>query len=555
METLIGKAASPGIAIGSLLWAAHETISVEKRTVSDPEAEVQRFVDAQSKALLLLSELGEKAKVTLGEENALLFEIHQMMLTDGDFEDSIRSIIRTNQVCAEYAVNQTAENFAAAFSAMDDDYMKARAADVKDISKRLLEILSGQEDTEITSEAPCIYAAEDFTPSETARFARGRVLAMITEAGAKTGHTAIFARTMDLPAVMGLGPGLSRLNGRTVIVDGTAGLVLVDPDREKLVEYETLLNQARADKARQAKLFGAPAITKDGQRIALCANIGSVEDTELALAGDAEGIGLFRSEFLYLQAANYPSEETQFAAYRAVCEKLAPRRVIIRTLDIGADKQADYFGLDKEENPALGYRAIRICLDRTDMFKTQLRALLRASVYGHLAIMLPMITAPWEVIAVRELLETAKAELACEGKPYDPSIELGIMIETPAAVMVSDKLAKVADFFSVGTNDLTQYVLSIDRQNSKLNRYLDPHHLGLLRMLRCAADCIHKAGKWIGICGELAADPDLTELFLAMGIDELSMPPARILPLKERIRSLDLSSGKEALLNALDWED
>ncbi len=553
MKIIRGKAASAGLAIGTLFWLERREIQTEKRGVADPEAEVQRFFAARKKAIAELTRLEQHTREKLGEENALLFEIHRMMLLDEDYEDSICAIIRKERACAEYAVEQTAQTFAAGFAAMEDSYMQARAADVRDVSRGLLEQLAGGAGSGIPAQAG-IYAAEDFSPSETARFDREKVWALITEGGAETGHAAIFARTIGLPAVMGLGGGLKEWNGAAVIVDGNEGLVIAEPDEETLRRYRAQSAAQSAAKLQLDALRGLPSITRDGQRVELCANIGSVSDASPALENDAEGVGLFRSEFLYLQESDYPSEERQYAAYRAVCEQFSPKRVIIRTLDIGADKQADYFGLEKEENPALGYRAIRICLDRTEVFKTQLRALLRASAHGRLAIMLPMVTAPWEVEAARALLEEAKRELIAEGKAYAPDVELGIMIETPAAAMVSDRLSKTADFFSVGTNDLTQYSLAIDRQNSRLDRYLDKRHPGLLRLIRRAAESIHKEGKWIGICGELAADKELTELFLAMGIDELSMAPAAILPLRAHIRSLDLTGRREALLQALDWD-
>ena len=553
MKIIRGKAASAGLAIGELFWLERREIQTEKRGVADPEAEVRRFFVAREKAIAALTRLEQQTREKLGEENALLFEIHRMMLLDGDYEDSICAIIRNERTGAEYAVEQTAQAFAAGFAAMEDAYMQARAADVRDVSRGLLEQLSGSAGGGIPEQAG-IYAAADFSPSETARFDREKVRALITEGGAETGHAAIFARTMGLPAVMGLGAGLKEWNGVVVIVDGNEGLVIAEPDEETLRRYHTRSVAQSAAKLQLDALRGVPSITRDGQRVELCANIGSVSDATPALENDAEGVGLFRSEFLYLQESNYPSEETQYAAYKSVCEKFSPRRVIIRTLDIGADKQADYFDLKKEENPALGYRAIRICLDRTEVFKTQLRALLRAGAHGRLAVMLPMITAPWEVEAARALLEEAKRELSAEGKAYAPDVELGIMIETPAAAMISDRLAKTADFFSVGTNDLTQYSLAIDRQNNRLDRYLDKRHLGLLRLIRLAADSIHKEGKWIGICGELAADKELIELFLAMGIDELSMAPAAILPLRAYVRSLDLTGRREALLQALDWD-
>ncbi|MEA4969038.1 MAG: phosphoenolpyruvate--protein phosphotransferase [Candidatus Pelethousia sp.] len=554
MKIIRGKAASAGLAIGTLLWLERREIQTEKRGVIDPEAEVRRFFAAREKAIAELIQLEQQTREKLGEENALLFEIHRMMLLDEDYEDSVCAIIRDAHTGAEHAVEQTAETFAAGFAAMEDAYMQARAADVRDASRGLLEQLAGGAGDEILPEQAGIYAAADFSPSETARFDRENVWALVTEGGAETGHAAIFARTMGLPAVMGLGVGLKEWNGAAVIVDGDEGLVITEPDEETLRRYHMRSAAQSAAKLRLDAVRGVPSITRDGQRVELCANIGSVSDATTALENDAEGVGLFRSEFLYLQESDYPSEETQYAAYKAVCEKFSPRRVIIRTLDIGADKQAAYFGLEKEENPALGYRAIRICLDRTEVFKTQLRALLRAGAHGRLAIMLPMITAPWEAEAARALLEEAKRELLAAGKAHATDVELGIMIETPAAAMVSDKLAKAADFFSVGTNDLTQYSLAIDRQNSRLGRYLDKHHLGLLRLIRRAADSIHKEGKWIGVCGELAADKGLTELFLAMGIDELSMAPAAILPLRAHIRSLDLTGRREALLEALDWD-
>ncbi len=553
MYTIVGKAVSPGIAIGRIVYFSQRKLTVERRSVADADIEVERFKLAVSQAGKELVDLAQRTEKELGKENAMLFEVHQMMLEDADYQDAVISIIRTEQVCAEYAVDQTAKQFSELFSHMDDDYMKARAADVQDVSNRVLRILSGDEISPSAPNTPSIYAAMDFSPSETAGFEPGKVLAMVCEAGSENSHTAIFARTMGIPAVIGLDNGLKDMNGHTVIVDGATGKIIVDPDEETLILYREQIALQKRQKHKLEALKGMPAVTVDGQRVDLFANIGSVEDAKLALQMDAEGIGLFRSEFLYLQTSDYPTEQMQFEAYQSVVKLMGQRKVVIRTLDIGADKQINYFGIEKEENPALGYRAIRICLDRPQVFKAQLRALLRASAHGKLAIMLPMITSMQEVQQAKRIFTEAKEELDGEGIPYDKSIELGIMIETPAAVMISDQLAKEVDFFSIGTNDLTQYTLAIDRQNDRLAKFYDPHHIGLLRMIKHAADCIHREGKWIGICGELAGDPAMTDLFLVMKIDELSVSPGRVLELKERIRETNLTNRRSQLLKDLDW--
>lgn len=555
MNIISGKGVSRGIAIGAIKFYQRIALDVEKRSITDPEAEIERFHSASGTAAIQLSELCVKLAEKLGTQNSLLFEIHKMMLEDLDYQESVCNIIRSESVCAEYAVGETAKNFAQMFASMDDEYMQARAADVQDVSKRVLEILSGKQlDISIEGE-PVIYASDDFSPSETAQFDRDIVLALLTAAGTSNSHTAIFARTMGIPAIASIGDTLQGIKeGTLVVVDGSEGKIIIDPEEAVLADYRERLAQQLERQAKLQQLKGKTAVSVDGQQVLLCANIGGVDDAALALENDADGIGLFRSEFLYLQTSDYPTEDAQFEAYKAVAEKMDGRPVVIRTLDIGADKQIDYFEMEKEENPALGYRAIRICLDRIPIFKTQLRALYRASAFGKISIMFPMIIAVEEILRIKEIVKEVQSELDAEGIAYDKDVELGIMIETPAAVMVSDQLAQEVNFFSVGTNDLTQYTLAIDRQNSKLEGYYDPHHLGLLRMIQLAADNIHKyPGKWIGICGELGADLTMTEAFLAIGIDELSVTPKSILPLKEKVLSTDVAACKEAVLNKFAW--
>ena len=496
-----------------------------------------RFEEAQETAIAQLGELYDKAMEDVGEVNAAIFEVHQMMLMDLDYVDSIKNIITTQEVNAEYAVATTGDNFSQMFASMDDAYMQGRAADVKDVSDRLLGILSDAGESGVVADEPVIVAADDLVPSETVQLDKSKVLAFATMYGSANSHTAILARTMNIPAVIGLGEGLAKeYDGHMAAIDGFTGTIYIDPDEETMKAMTEKREEDRRQKALLEELKGKENVTLSGQKINVYANIGNLSDVGAVLKNDAGGIGLFRSEFLYLESEDFPTEEQQFQVYKQVAENMAGKKVIIRTLDIGADKQVDYFGLDKEENPALGYRAIRICLTRPEIFKTQLRALYRASAYGQIAIMFPMIISVKEVKQIKAIIEEVKEELRQAQIPFREDVELGIMIETPAAVMMSRELAKEVDFFSVGTNDLTQYTLAIDRQNQKLDAFYDPHHPAVLAMIRMAAENAHAEGKWIGICGELGADLELTEEFLAMGLDELSVSPAMVLPLRKKIR-------------------
>lgn len=540
MITIKGKSVFGGVSIGKIMFYKRNDKVIKREHVDNTSAEVERFQDAKKIAIEQLKELYNKAIADVGEANAAIFEIHQMMLDDLDYIESIENIIQTQEVNAEYAVATTADNFAQMFSSMDDAYMQGRAADVKDVSERVLNILSGSGDTSMKTDEPVIIAADDLAPSETVQLDKEKVLGFATMYGSASSHTAILARTMNIPAVIGLGDELSeQFDGREAVIDGFTGTIYIDPDEATL----TVMKEKREKDIEQKRLLeelkGKENITKSGQKVHVYANIGNVSDVGLVLKNDAGGIGLFRSEFLYLESETFPTEEAQFQAYRQVAENMAGKRVIIRTLDIGADKQVDYFNLPKEENPALGYRAIRICLQQTDIFKTQLRALYRASAYGQIAIMFPMIISVDEVKKIKEMIEVVKAELDEAGIPYRKNIEIGIMIETPASVIMSRELAKEVDFFSVGTNDLTQYTLAIDRQNPKLEPFLDTHHPAILRMIKMATENAHAEGKWIGICGELGADTELTEQFLEMGVDELSVSPALVLPLRKRIRECE----------------
>ena len=496
-----------------------------------------RFEEAQETAIAQLGELYDKAMEDVGEANAAIFEVHQMMLMDLDYVDSIKNIITTQEVNAEYAVATTGDNFSRMFASMDDAYMQGRAADVKDVSDRLLGILSDAGESGVVADEPVIVAADDLVPSETVQLDKSKVFAFATMYGSANSHTAILARTMNIPAVIGLGEGLAKeYDGHMAVIDGFTGTIYIDPDEETMKAMTEKREEDRRQKTLLEELKGKENVTLSGQKINVYANIGNLSDVGAVLKNDAGGIGLFRSEFLYLESEDFPTEEQQFQVYKQVAENMAGKKVIIRTLDIGADKQVDYFGLDKEENPALGYRAIRICLTRPEIFKTQLRALYRASAYGQIAIMFPMIISVKEVKQIKAIIEEVKAELREAQIPFREDVELGIMIETPAAVMMSRELAKEVDFFSVGTNDLTQYTLAIDRQNQKLDAFYDPHHPAVLAMIRMAAENAHAEGKWIGICGELGADLELTEEFLAMGLDELSVSPAMVLPLRKKIR-------------------
>lgn len=540
MITITGKSVFGGVSIGKLSFYKRNQKVIKREHVENVESECVRFQEAKAEGIRQLKELYEKSIADVGEANAMIFEIHQMMLEDLDYIESIENIIRSQEVNAEFAVATTADNFAQMFAAMDDAYMQGRAADVKDVSERILNILSGAEKVAFATDEPVIVAADDLVPSETVQLDKEKVLGFATMYGSSNSHTAILARTMNIPAIIGLGEELKpEYDGKFAVIDGFDGKIYIDPDEETLAAMKKKQAEDIERKKLLEQLKGKENVTLSGQHINIYANIGNSSDVGAVLKNDAGGIGLFRSEFLYLENETFPTEEQQFAVYKTVAENMAGKKVIIRTLDIGADKQADYFNLDKEENPALGYRAIRICLTKPEIFKTQLRALYRASAFGQIAIMFPMITAVWEVKKIKEIVEEVKEELRKEGIAFREDMELGIMIETPAAVMVSRELAKEVDFFSVGTNDLTQYTLAIDRQNPKLDTFYDPHHPAVLAMIQMAADNAHAEGKWIGICGELGADLELTETFLKMGIDELSVSPSMILPVRKKVRETE----------------
>ncbi|MDR2136689.1 MAG: phosphoenolpyruvate--protein phosphotransferase [Synergistaceae bacterium] len=534
-----GKGVSKGVAVGKIRYIGQVLDEVTARPIEDVQEELARFESARALAAARLGELAVAAAAKLGKENSLLFEVYQMMLEDLDYREAVELKIRGGKVCVEYAVSETAKEFARTFAEMDNEYMQARAADVLDVSRRVIEILLGKDPQKTVFDEPAILAAQDFVPSETAQMERSTTLALVTAGGSANSHTAIFARTMGIPAVIGLESALDESwEGKQCIVDGETGRVVLEPAQAQLdevlekrreqMEYARMLNTYR----------GRETATRSGKKIKLYANIGNLKDAELAVENDAEGVGLFRSEFLYLESKDYPSEETQFETYRAVAEKLGGRRVVMRTLDIGADKQAAYFKLPAEENPALGLRALRICLKRPEVFKTQIRAIYRASAYGKISIMLPMVTSLWEIRAAKKLAEEVCADLQKEGIAFDDSVPVGIMIETPAAAVISDILAKEADFFSLGTNDLTQYTLAVDRQNQSLDDFCDPHHEAVLRLIERTVDSAHAAGIWAGICGELGADESMTERLVEMGIDELSVTPPAILPLRKRICEL-----------------
>ncbi len=532
-----GKSVFSGIAIGRLSVYNKAENVVKRVKITDIDGEIRRFEEAREEGKKQLAGLYEKALKEVGEVNAAIFEVHQMMLDDLDYVESIQNMIKSQEVNAEFAVANTGDNFSEMFASMDDDYMKERAADVKDISNRLIMILQGNGAGGIQSDEPVILLADDLAPSETVQLDKSKVLSFVTRHGSTNSHTAILARTMNIPALIGVDyPGDA--DGKMGIVDGYEGKIIIDPEVSVLEDYKAKKEKEDEKKRLLQELKGKENVTLDGKKINLYANIGSVSDVASVLANDAGGIGLFRSEFLYLESETYPTEEEQFKAYRTVAENMAGKKVIIRTLDIGADKQVGYFNLDKEENPAMGYRAIRICLDRRDIFKTQLRALYRASYYGTISIMFPMIISVQEVKQIKQIISEVKAELDEANIPYK-DVEIGIMIETPAAVMMSEELAKEVDFFSIGTNDLTQYTLAIDRQNPKLDNIYDSHHPAILKMLQMVVDNGHKGGCWVGICGELGADTTLTETFLKMGFDELSVSPSMILRVRDRIRNTD----------------
>lgn len=536
--TIEGKSVYSGVAIGRLAIYHKADNQVKRKKISDVEAELARFEEARNTAKEQLAGLYEKALKEVGEVNAAIFEVHQMMLDDLDYVESVTNMIQSQEVNAEYAVATTGDTLSEVFASMDDDYMRERAADVKDISNRVIAVLQGNGAGGLNADEPVILLADDLAPSETVQFDKSKVLSFVTRHGSTNSHTAIFARTMNIPALIGIDYP-EDAEGKMGIVDGYEGKIIIDPPVSVLETYQKRKEADEEKKRLLLELKGKENVTIDGTKINLYANIGSVADVASVLANDAGGIGLFRSEFLYLESSDYPTEEEQFAAYRKVAESMAGKKVIIRTLDIGADKQVDYFHLDKEDNPAMGYRAIRICLDRRDVFKTQLRALYRASYYGTISIMFPMIISVNEVKEIKKVIAEVKAELDEEKIPYK-DVEIGIMIETPAAVMMSEELAQEVDFFSVGTNDLTQYTLAIDRQNPKLDNIYDSHHPAILKMLKMIVDNGHKGGCWVGICGELGADTTLTETFLKMGFDELSVSPSMILKVRQEIRSIEL---------------
>ena len=537
MITIQGKGVSKGIAKGPLYFFQRSDTTVTLKVVSDIEAEKARLAVAQEQSIRQLNALAEKCQEDAGEEMAVLFETHAMFVEDEDFVECITSLIDEESCNAEYAVEQAGIQFAAMFAAMDDAYMQARAADIKDVAKRILNNLLGVVDGGILSDVPVILAADDLAPSETLQLDKSKILGFVTMGGSGNSHTAILARTMGIPAICGAGEALAEgYNGRVGYIDGETGQLIIDPDAMTQAALKEKYEKQQETRKLLETMKGQEDITLDGKKMLLYCNIGSPEDVAAVLANDGQGIGLFRSEFLYLSASDYPTEDEQFEAYRSVAAAMNGKRVVIRTLDIGADKQVDYFDMKEEENPALGVRAIRICLNRPEVFRTQLRALYRASVYGKIAIMFPMITSVWEVKECKRACMSVMKELEAEGIPYDKDTELGIMIETPSSVFVAEELAKLVDFFSVGTNDLTQYTLACDRQANDLGKFYDPHHPALLRAIKMAADAAHKAGIWIGICGELGADISMLPTFLAMGIDELSVSPSAVLPVRAAIR-------------------
>ena len=552
MISIQGKGVSTGVAAGPLYFYQRAKSTIRRYEVADIEAEWARFKAAQAKAIEQLGVLAEKAREEAGDEAAMLFETHQLMAEDLDYEEAIEELIKDAKQNAEAVVTDVAAQFAEMFASMDDSYMQARAADVKDVSSRIIGILSGVVQGGIDSDVPVILAADDLAPSETVQLDKSKILGFITAGGSGSSHTAILARTMGIPAIIGVGDQLKpEYEGREVIADGGTGNVVIDPDeptrerlmakRAELIKRQELLNQ----------LKGLPNESKDGKSVRIYCNIGNPEDVHAVLENDGAGIGLFRSEFLYLNCDDYPTEDYQFEAYKKVLSDMGGKEVVIRTLDIGADKMIEYFQLPKEENPALGNRALRICLNRPEIFRTQLRALYRASAYGRLSIMFPMVTSVWEVKEAKKMCEQVKAELTAEGIPYSDEVDVGIMIETPAAAVISDRLAKVVDFFSIGTNDLTQYTLACDRQNNDLGRFFNAHHPAVLRLIKMVAENAHKEGIWCGICGELGADLELTETFLSIGVDELSVSPRSVLPLRQKVRETTVADVQEKLVGNL----
>ena len=550
MITIQGKGVSAGVGVGPLYYYRRATAEIKRYTVEDTDAEWHRFKGAQTGAVEQLGQLAEQARAEAGDEAAMLFETHQMMAEDLDYEEAIEDRITNQKMNAEAAVSDTAEQFAEMFASMDDAYMQAH---VKDVSQRILSILCGVVQGGIASDVPVLLAADDLAPSETIQLDKSKILGFITAAGSGSSHTAILARTMGIPAIVGVGDALKpEYEGRQAIADGSTGALVIDPDddtRDRLLKKRE--EQRRLQRLLET-LKGQPNLTKDGKTVRIYCNIGSPEDVHAVQVNDGGGIGLFRSEFLYLNSSTFPTEDEQFEAYKQVLSDMDGKEVIIRTLDIGADKQIGYFDLPKEDNPAMGMRALRICLTRPEIFRTQLRALFRASAYGKLGIMFPMVTSVWEVREAKKLCEEVKRDLKHEGIPYSEDVQIGIMIETPAAAINSDRLAKEVDFFSIGTNDLTQYTLACDRQNNDLGRFYDPHHPAVLRLIKLVTENAHKNGIWVGICGELGADLALTETFLAMGLDELSVTPRAVLPLRNAVRMTDTRESAERLMAELD---
>ena len=542
MITIQGKGVSAGVGVGPLYFYRRATAEIKRYTVEDTDAEWHRFKGAQTGAVEQLGDLAEQARRDAGDEAAMLFETHQMMAEDLDYEEAIEDRILNQKMNAEAAVSDTADQFAEMFASMDDAYMQARAADVKDVSQRILSILCGVVQGGIASDVPVLLAADDLAPSETIQLDKSKILGFITAGGSGSSHTAILARTMGIPAIVGVGDALKpEYEGRQAIADGSTGALVIDPDddtRDRLLKKRE--EQQRLQRLLET-LKGQPNVTKDGKTVRIYCNIGSPEDVHAVQVNDGGGIGLFRSEFLYLNSSTFPTEDEQFEAYKQVLSDMDGKEVIIRTLDIGADKQIGYFDLPKEDNPAMGMRALRICLTRPEIFRTQLRALFRASAYGKLGIMFPMVTSVWEVREAKKYCEEVKRDLKAEGIPFAEDVQVGIMIETPAAAIMSDRLAKEVDFFSCGTNDLTQYTLACDRQNNDLGRFYDPHNPAVLRLLKMVTENAHKNGIWVGICGELGAETDLTKDFLKMGIDELSVSPSFLLKVREKIRQTDLT--------------
>lgn len=550
MITVSGRTVCAGVSFGPVFVFSREESTIKRRHIESSDAEIARFESARKQAIDELGMLYHKAVSEVGEANAMIFQIHQMMLEDLDYIESIKNIITDQLINAETAVGQTCDNFVQMFRAMDDAYMRERSADVKDVSERLIKILSGRDNGGIISEQPIIVVADDLAPSETVQFDKSKILAFVTEEGSTNSHTSILARTMNIPAVIGAKGVLNKdFHGRQAIIDGSEGTLYIDPDAET-IEKMTVKKKELETQAKALELLkGHRTVTKDGQHIELYANIANVLDVKGVVKNDAEGIGLFRSEFLYLENVDYPSEDMQFRVYSDVLKQMPDKRVVIRTFDIGADKNVAYFSMPKEENPALGVRAIRICLQRQDIFKTQLRALYRASVFGRLSVMFPMIASEWEILKIFEVIDEVKAELSLEGVAYSDNVELGCMIETPAAAVISDVLAKHLDFFSIGTNDLTQYTLASDRQNPNIGEFYDTHNTAVLRLIDTVVKNAHKNGLWVGICGEAAADEELIELFLAMGVDELSVTPSAVLSVRKKIIETDASAVKDKVLS------